>query len=69
MVYFKKVILGMLLLFTLVLCGTVLMRILDAIFELGFDDIGRVGMKVGFLAWMLLIVAGFINKLKKGNRI
>lgn len=67
MVYIKKVILGVLLLFVLVLCGTAMMKILDAIFGLGFYDIGRVGLKVGFLAWIFLIVAGFINKLKKEN--
>ena len=67
MIYIKKAVLGILLLFVLVLCGTIAMKILDAIFGLEYDSIGSVGFKVGFLAWVILIIGSFIFKIRKGR--
>lgn len=61
----KKVMLSISLLIVLTLCGTVVMKIFDLIIDLEFENIRVVGFKVGFLAWILLIVGIVIFKTRK----
>ncbi|HHV30618.1 hypothetical protein [Acetivibrio mesophilus] len=61
----KNIVLSILLLIVLTLLGTVVMKILDLLFGLEYESVSRVGFKVGFAAWILLIVGNVIYKLRK----
>lgn len=65
MVNVKNVVLAILLLIALVLCGTLVMKIIELILGPNYENIWMVGFKVGFLAWILLIVGNVIYKLRK----
>lgn len=65
MVNSKKVMLAILLLIVLALCGTLVMKIFDLLLALEYENIWMVGFKVGFLAWIFLIVGSVIYKLRK----
>ncbi len=64
MVNTKKIMLSILLLIVLMLCGTAVMKIFDLLL-LKDENIWTVGCKVGFLAWMLLLVGILIFKKRK----
>lgn len=60
----KKLVLVILLLIVLTLCGTFVMKIMDFIFGLEYENIWRIGFKVGFLAWIILIVGYIVYKIR-----
>lgn len=61
----KTIVLYMLFLFVMVLCGTAVMKVLDIIFQLDYENVWAIGYKVGFLSWLILSVMSFISKAKK----
>lgn len=61
----KYILLEILFLIAMLLCGTGTMKILDILFQVGFDDIWTIGFKVGFIAWLGLSVMSAISKIKK----
>ncbi|MBE5883051.1 MAG: hypothetical protein E7291_01305 [Lachnospiraceae bacterium] len=63
----KIVILYVLFLFAMVLCGTVVMKVFDVIFQLGYENIWAVGYKAGFVSWLCLSIVSFVNKTRKKN--
>ena len=65
MKFLKTIILYILLLVAMVLCSTAVMKVLDFIFDIGYENIWNIGYKVGFAAWFLLSGAIIIGKKKK----
>ena len=61
----KTIVLYMLFLLVMVLCGTAVMKVLDIIFQLDYENVWTIGYKVGFLSWLILSVMSFISKAKK----
>jgi len=62
----KYVVLQLLLLITMLLCSTAVMKILDLMLNLKYENIWVIGFKVGFLSWLLFIFVVAI-KFKKKN--
>lgn len=65
MKFLKTIILYILLLVAMVLCSATVMKVLDFIFDIGYENIWNIGYKVGFVAWLLLSGAIIIGKKKK----
>ncbi len=63
----RSIVLEFLLLVVMLLCGTVTMKTLDILFKLNYEKIVVVGFKVGFIAWLVLLVITIILKNKKGK--
>lgn len=56
----------MLLLIAMCLCGTMVMEVFDVLLSLGYESIWSVGFKVGFVAWLaILVLQIFLKKAKK----
>jgi len=64
----RGIVLEWLLLAVMLLCGTATMKTLDILFKLNYENIWIIGFKVGFIAWLVLLVITIIVKIKKGNR-
>ncbi len=65
MKFLKTIILYILLLVAMVLCSTAVMKVLDLIFDIGYENIWDIGYKVGFVVWLLLSGAIIIGKKRK----
>lgn len=63
----KTTILYLLFLIVMILCATAVMKVLDIIFKLGYENIWATGSKVGFAAWLFSSATSFFNKTKKGD--
>ncbi len=63
----KFIVLETLLLIAMLLCGTATMKILDLLFKLGYENIWKVGFKVGFIAWLSYSVVTSIVKLRSNK--
>ncbi len=64
----RSIVLEFLLLVVMLLCGTATMKILDIVFKLNYENIWVAGFKVGFVAWLVLLVITIIVEIKKSNR-
>ena len=62
MKFIKTLILQILLLLVMCLFGTIVIKIFDMVLNLSIDSIGETGFKVGFLAWIILLVMTLYNK-------
>lgn len=60
----KYILLEFLLLIVMLLCSTGVMKIFDIIFKLNYESIWNVGFKVGFIAWIALLVISIIKRIK-----
>lgn len=60
----RYVILEAILLVAMLLCGTAVMKILDIILKLNYENVWNIGFKVGFIAWMILLV-DWIRRLSR----
>lgn len=49
-------------LIAMLLSAIVVMNILNAIFHLNYHNISTLGCKVGFLAWLVLLIIDICNK-------
>lgn len=63
----KTTILYLLFLIAMIMCGTAVMKVMDAVFKLGYENIWTIGWKVGFAAWLFLSAISLFNKSKKGD--
>ena len=65
----KKIILWLLLLITMVICGTLVLKIFDLLLKLGYENIWTSGFKVGFVAWLGMLINEYYHlvKNKKNN--
>ena len=60
--FIKTLILQILLLLVMCLFGTIVIKIFDMVLNLSIESIGETGFKVGFLAWIILLVMTLYNK-------
>ncbi len=60
----KNLILQILFLIVMCLFGTIVIKIFDMVLNLGIESIGGTGFKVGFLAWIILLI-NTLNNTKK----
>lgn len=60
----KTVVMSLLSLVAMVLCGTVVVWIMNSVLGRGMDDIWLDGFQAGFLAWILEIIWNTVKKLK-----
>lgn len=66
----KTLILQILLLLVMCLFGTIVIKIFDMVLNLSIESIGETGFKVGFIAWIILLITTLYNKKhnsKKGE--
>jgi len=61
----KYILLEILLLIVMLIISTGVMKILDLIFKLNYENIWNIGFKVGFIAWLILLIISTIKKYKK----
>lgn len=64
----KTTVIYSLFLIAMLLCGTAVMKILDLIFILDYENIWSIGFKVGFFSWLVLIVLSVIKRCKKADK-
>ena len=66
----KKIILYLILLIALSVCGTLVLKIYDLIFKIGYENIIMSGFKIGLIAWigMLINESYHIYKNKSTNK-
>ncbi len=60
----KIIVLEILLLIVMLLCGTATIKILDLLFKLEYENVWKVGFKVGLIAWLSYSVVTGVVKLK-----
>lgn len=60
----RYIVLEALLLVAMLLCSTAVMKILDVILKLNYENVWDIGFKVGFFAWLILLIDG-IRRLSK----
>lgn len=60
----KCICLEILLFISLLILGIVTLKIMDIIFKINFDNIWQDGFKVGFLAWIIVLVSQLFIKYK-----
>jgi len=66
----KKITLYLILLIALSVCGTLVLKIYDLIFKIGYENIIMSGFKIGLIAWigMLINESYHIYKNKSTNK-
>lgn len=66
----KKIVLYLILLIALSVCGTLVLKIYDLIFKIGYENIIMSGFKIGLIAWigMLINESYHIYKNKSTNK-
>lgn len=52
----KNIALYLLLLIAMAVCGTAVLKIYDLVLDLDFENIWTAGFKVGFIAWILMLI-------------
>jgi uncharacterized membrane protein len=64
----KYIVLEMLLLIAMLFCGTAVTKILGLLFKIGYENIWITGFKVGFAAWLILLVFWIITLIKRTKK-
>lgn len=64
----KKIILWLLLLIAMVICGTLVLKIFDLLLKLEYENIWISGFKVGFIAWLGMIINEYYHFVKNKNK-
>lgn len=64
----KKIILWLVLLIAMVICGTLVIKIFDLILKLGYENIWIPGFKVGFIAWLGMIINEYYHFVKNKKK-
>lgn len=60
----KNIILWLLLLIVMTLGGTIILKIFDLILKLEYENIWISGFKVGFIAWIGMLIIEYYHFLK-----
>ncbi len=63
----KYIGLNMLLLFVLCFISTLVMKLMDIIFSVNYENIWPIGFEVGFVSWLILFVIWVIKKMKNNS--
>lgn len=64
----KFIFLNILLLSVMLLLATATMKIFDLLFKFGYENIWKIGFKVGFIAWLFFGVITGIAIFKRKNK-
>lgn len=64
----KKIILWLLLLIAMVICGTLVLKIFDLVLKLGYENIWISGFKVGFAAWLGILINEYYHFVKNKKK-
>lgn len=64
----KKIILWLLLLISMVICGTLVLKIFDLLLKLGYENIWISGFKVGFVAWLGMLINEYYHFVKNKKK-
>lgn len=64
----KKIILWLLLLIAMVICGTLVLKIFDLVLKLGYENIWISGFKVGFVAWLGILINEYYHFVKNKKK-
>lgn len=62
---FKSIILWLLLLIVMVIGGTLVLKIFDVLLKLGYENIWISGFKVGFVAWIGMLINEYYHFIKE----
>ena len=60
----KKIILWLLFLIAMTIVGTLVLKIFDLILKLGYENIWISGFKVGFVAWIGMLINEYYHFIK-----
>lgn len=60
----KNMGLWLLLLIVMTLCGTIILKLFDLLLKLGYENIWLSGFKVGFIAWIGMLINEYYHFLK-----
>lgn len=60
----KNIILSLLFLIMMTLGGTIILKIFDLILKLGYENIWISGFKVGFIAWIGMLINEYYHFLR-----
>jgi len=63
----KYIFLEILLLISMLFISTFIMNLFDLIFNLQYENIWNIGFKVGFIAWLGLLIFRIVVKKMKNN--
>lgn len=64
----KYIVLEVLLLIAMMFCGTATMKIMDMKLLLEYENIWSIGFKVGFIAWLCLLLVSVIRKVRNNTK-
>ena len=64
----KKIILWLLFLIAMVICGTLILKIFDLLLKLEYKNIWISGFKVGFIAWLGMIINEYYHFVKDNKK-
>lgn len=60
----KNIALYLLLLMAMAICGIIVLKIFDLILNLGFENVWASGSKVGFIAWIGMLINEYYHYIK-----
>lgn len=63
----KNIVLYLLLLIVMSICGTAVLKVFDLILGVGYSNIWMSGFKVGFLAWIIVLVNEYYHYAKSSK--
>lgn len=63
----KKITLYLILLIALSICGTLVLKIYDLIFKIGYENIIMSGFKIGLIAWIGMLINECYHTYKNKN--
>ena len=63
----KKITLYLILLIALSICGTLVLKIYDLIFKIGYENIIMSGFKIGLIAWIGMLINESYHVYKNKN--
>ena len=64
----KYIVLEVSLLIAMMFCGTATMKIMDMKLLLEYENIWSIGFKVGFIAWLCLLLVSVIRKVRNNTK-
>lgn len=66
----RSIILELLLLVAMCLCGTIVMKMMDFVLKLSYENAWSIGFKVGFVAWIVILALQIFSKKEESkNRV
>lgn len=64
----KNIILRLIVLIVMIFIGIIILKIFNGILKLGYENIWISGLKVGFVAWIILLMKEYYKYIKNKNK-